>query len=208
MAKSQRSKDVLLCRIILRLQVCFPHPLNRNRVAERGIYLVPVLLVLPVCIHRQTVDHRIESRIYLPIRENIQSLCMKLETDRIPVCSCRCDCHMQGLPSRIAGALCQNIPQFPVRLIMDLVKNQTADRVPVFAADISGYDLVVPGVAVIHDTFCRGHNFRPLLQPRRHLHHSFRDIKYDRSLLPVCRCREYFCTRLMISVKQVHGISM
>ena len=121
----QLLKDVLLCRIIQRLVIHVTHTVDLDCLAKGWICLIPVGLIMPVILIRQPIHHGIKGMVDLSSRHDIQRLGVQLITDGFLIrTGCR-DKEIQRLFSGITGALGKDIIELPVRLGMNLVKNQS-----------------------------------------------------------------------------------
>ena len=154
----QLLKDVLLCRIIQRLVIHVTHTVDLDRLAKGWICLIPVGLIVPVIFIRQSIHHGIKGMINLSSCHDIQCLGMQLIADGFFVRTCCCDKEIQRLLSGIAGSLGKDIIELPVRLGMNLVKNQSRNIQAVLRPDLSRQHLIKPGIAIINNPLCSGHD--------------------------------------------------
>ncbi|GFI30218.1 hypothetical protein IMSAGC013_01606 [Lachnospiraceae bacterium] len=152
---------------------------------QRRVRPIPHLLRSPVRIIRRPIDHRIKRRVHLPPAQNILRLLVLLKTDRMPVRPRRSDQKKQRLCPGIPGTLRHHVKQLPVRLAVQLVKNNRMDIQPVFRISLRRQHLVKTVGRLIHQPLHRHHRLDPPLQRRALLHHVHRHIKHNRSLLPV-----------------------
>ena len=100
--------------------------------------------------------------ICLPSVHNIQRLGVQFIADALLIRSGRGDNKKQRLLTGIAGAFGHNVIEFPVRLGMDLIKDETGNIQAMLGASLSGQHLIKPGVPVIDDPLRGRRNLRPL----------------------------------------------
>lgn len=123
---------------------------------------------------------------------------MLFKTHGIPVCPCCCDQEEQWLCSGITGAFGHDIEQFPVRLCMQLVKDDRMDIQTVLgvcsatAPDRSCWSVYI-------QAFYGHDRLDPFLQCRTLVYHIHRNIKYDGSLLPVGSTAVNLCSPFTVT---------
>ena len=100
--------------------------------------------------------------IRLPSIHNIQRLGVQFIADALLIRSGRGYNKKQRLLTGIAGAFGHNVIEFPVRLGMDFIKDETGNIQSVFRTCLSGKHLIEPGIPVIDDPLGGRCNLRPL----------------------------------------------
>ena len=124
LVKTKLSEDILFGRVLKRLAVGITHTVDLDGLSERGIGLIPVLLIVPIVTILQTEDHGIEGRVDALACQNVGGLGMILITDAVAVCTCRGDQEVERLGPGIAGALGQHIHQIAIGLCVELVQHK------------------------------------------------------------------------------------
>ena len=198
-------EHIFLRRIVQRLPVHVPHPVDLDGLAQTGIGLVPVLLGVPVIVIGKAVDHRVKGRVDFPSRQNVLRLLMQLVADGLAVGSGCGNQEVQRLFPGVAGAFGEHVVELSVGLCVQLVEHEAADVQAVLGGNLGGKHLIEPGVAVIHDAFGRCHDLGALEQRRTHLNHLVRNIKDDAGLLPVRRRAVDLGGRLVVGVEQIQS---
>ena len=124
---------------------------------------------------------------------------MLFKTHGIPVCpGCR-DQEEQRLCSGITGTLGHDIEQFPVRLCVQLIKDDRMDVQSMLCVCLCRQHLVEAVGWFIYKPFYGHDGLDPFLQCRTLVHHIHRNIKYDGSLLPVRSTAVNLCSPFTIT---------
>ena len=199
LVQTELPEHVLLCCIFFCTDICILHFLNINCISEGGICFIPYFLTRPVILIGCTVNNRVEGRVDFSSLNDIQCLLVLFKTHGIPVRSCRCDQEEQGLCSCITGTLGHDIEQFPIRLCMQLIKDNRMDIQAVLGICLSRQHLIEAVGRFIYKPFHGHDRLDPFLQCRTLVYHIHRNIKYDGSLLPVGSTAVNLCSPLTVT---------
>ena len=83
---------------------------------------------------------------------------MQFITDTFLIRPGRGDDKKQRLLTGVTGAFGHDIIEFPVRLGVDLIKDEAGNIQAMFCSCFSGKHLIKPGIPVIDDPFCSSSN--------------------------------------------------
>ena len=100
--------------------------------------------------------------ISFPAVHDIQRLGMQFITDTFLIRPGRGDDKKQRLLTSISRTFGHNIIEFPVRLGVDLIKDEAGNIQTMLGAGLSGQHLIEPGIPVIDDPLGGCRNLRPL----------------------------------------------
>ena len=152
---------------------------------QRGITFIPVLLVCPVRVVRQTVDDGIEARVAFSSFEEIERLLMYFPADRIAIRARRGQEKPERLFSGVAGALGHNVVERAGRLCVKLVEDARRNVQTVFGGDLARKHLIDAPRGLIHHAFGGRDDLDVLSERGVLLHHIDGDVKHDARLLAV-----------------------
>ena len=124
---------------------------------------------------------------------------MLFKTHGIPVCpGCR-NQEEQRLCPGITGTLGHDIEQFPVRLCVQLIKDDRMDIQSMLCVCLCRQHLVEAVGWFIYKPFYGHDGLDPFLQCRTLVHHIHCNIKYDGSLLPVGSTAVNLCSPFTVT---------
>src|SRR3990167_5612324 len=169
-----------------------------------GVGFFPYLRISPVIIRIGRVDDGEESRIINDPVADLEGVVMDFATDRIFIETRRGDRHHQWLPPR-SSARCQSIPEFPIRLTVQLIENDPVGVETVLRLYVGAQDLVA--ACGLRNDDGTPIDLRTLAERRVVFDHFLGDLKHDRSLLTVCRGTIDLCTLFLVSNQQVQPYS-
>ena len=153
LVQAQLPEHHLVCRCFQRLSVSVAHLLNVDRVSQRRIRLIPVLLVVPVRVLRQSVHHGIESRVEFSPFQYVQRLLMHFVADRVSVRARRRQEKPERLGARVARSLRHDIIERSVRLSVQFVKHARRYVQAVFRRNLRRKHLIDAARRQVHHAF-------------------------------------------------------
>ena len=157
----------------------------RDRHVEGRIGFGPYGWVRPIVRLLRAINDRIERGIDLPPFQNVHCFLVDLVADGIGIIPCGCNQKVQRLPSGVAAAFGHNIKQLPVWLGVQFIKDHAAGVEAVFTGDICRQYLINAAGRLVDQALLRIEDFAALGQRRTQPYHIRRDVKDNRSLLPV-----------------------